>query len=207
MEDMHFSTIIVEDFYSDVEHIRKMALGLDYPKPKQQTNFPGRNSAQKLLPEDLDTIVSELVQEKVVASNRDFHGHLRISLAQDDAHRGSYVHVDSSVYWAGILCLSLPEHCQGGTMFFRHKELGSDTAPLSKEEVATYGVENWWDAAEKILETDSKKTEKWEHTMEVPLRFNRLILLRPWYWHTAGPSFGDCPENGRLVQLFFFGKG
>ena len=46
--------------------------------------------------------------------------------------------------------------------------------------------------------------EKWELTSVVPMRFNRLILLRPWLYHTAGPSFGDCPENCRLVHLFFF---
>ena len=22
-------------------------------------------------------------------------------------------------------------------------------------------------------------------------RFNRLLLLRPWLWHNAGPGFGD----------------
>jgi hypothetical protein len=29
-------------------------------------------------------------------------------------------------------------------------------------------------------------------------------LFRPWFWHTAGKSFGDSLENGRLVQLFFW---
>ena len=40
--------------------------------------------------------------------------------------------------------------------------------------------------------------------MQVPMRFNRLVLLRPWLWHTAGPAFGDRPENARLVYLMFF---
>ena len=34
--------------------------------------------------------------------------------------------------------------------------------------------------------------------------FNRLILYRPWLWHSAGESFGDSVENGRLVQLMQF---
>jgi hypothetical protein len=33
------------------------------------------------------------------------------------------------------------------------------------------------------------------------------VLLRPWLWHTAGPGFGDAPENGRLVYLMFFQSG
>jgi hypothetical protein len=40
--------------------------------------------------------------------------------------------------------------------------------------------------------------------MTVPMRFNRLVLLRPWLWHTSGPGFGDSVENGRLVYLMFF---
>ena len=40
--------------------------------------------------------------------------------------------------------------------------------------------------------------------MTVPMRFNRLVLIRPWLWHTAGASFGSSLEDGRLVQLFFF---
>jgi hypothetical protein len=55
-----------------------------------------------------------------------------------------------------------------------------------------------------IIERDSTDDAKWEMTMRVPMRFNRLILLRPWLWHTAGAAFGDRPENGRLVYLMFF---
>ena len=56
-----------------------------------------------------------------------------------------------------------------------------------------------------IIEQDSLDDSKWERNMSVPMRFNRLILLRPWLWHTAGPAFGDRPENARLVFLLFYG--
>jgi len=55
-----------------------------------------------------------------------------------------------------------------------------------------------------IIERDSVDDSQWEMTMRIPMRFNRLVLLRPWFWHTAGPAFGDRPENGRLVYLMFF---
>jgi hypothetical protein len=55
-----------------------------------------------------------------------------------------------------------------------------------------------------ILTRDSLDDRAWEHTMTVPMRFNRLLLLRPWLWHTAGENFGDSLENGRLVFLLFF---
>ena len=56
----------------------------------------------------------------------------------------------------------------------------------------------------RIDERDSVDDSQWEMTMRIPMRFNRLVLLRPWFWHTAGPAIGDRPENGRLVYLMFF---
>ena len=41
----------------------------------------------------------------------------------------------------------------------------------------------------------------------VPMRFNRLVLLRPWMWHSAGEAFGSTLEDGRLVYLMFFNRG
>lgn len=55
-----------------------------------------------------------------------------------------------------------------------------------------------------VLSADSSKDDAWECTMSVPMRFNRLVLLRPWLWHTAGPGFGDSLASGRLVYLLFY---
>jgi hypothetical protein len=40
--------------------------------------------------------------------------------------------------------------------------------------------------------------------MRLAMRFNRAIFYRPWLWHSAGPGFGEVPENARLVQLLSF---
>lgn len=201
---MHTSIIVVDDFYNDPEDVRRVALGFDYPTPASQQNFPGRNSRQRLLVDGLDAIVSELVSEPVRGHAGLFHGHCRISLAGEDADRRYHVHVDPDCYWSGILYLTRPEHCQGGTEFFRHKALGTDRCPIYAHEVREYGVGTYFEAADKIIQRDSNDLSRWELLMTVPMRFNRLVLIRPWLWHTAGPSFGATPEDGRLVQLFFF---
>ena len=46
--------------------------------------------------------------------------------------------------------------------------------------------------------------DKWEHTMTVPMRFNRMAIYRPWLWHSSCPAFGDAIEDGRLIQLVGF---
>ncbi len=202
---MQTSIIVVDDFYDDPMRVRQRALELGYPKPETAPNFAGRNSVEWITPRGLDQAVSALVNEPVVGIKRFGHGRCRISLAGDDSARRFYVHVDAGAYWAGVMYLNLPEHCRGGTEFFQHKRLGTDRAPIYPHEMAEIGAKNYREAAEPIIESDSADLSKWHRVMTVPMRFNRLILLRPWMWHAAGPSFGDSLQNGRLVQLFFFG--
>ncbi len=100
--------------------------------------------------------------------------------------------------------MSEPEHCAGGTDFFRHKRTGTDEAPSTPEALRAHGYSSFEEMHQDIVERDSLDEAAWELTMRVPMRFNRLILLRPWLWHTAGPGFGDNARNGRLIYVMFF---
>jgi hypothetical protein len=194
------SIVIVDDFLPRADALRTAALRLTYPE--LQGNFPGRNSLQRIEMQGLEREVSRLVGEAVrpVEPMRS-HAKCRIALERDAGR--AHVHIDDA-YWSGILYLSRPEDCQGGTEFFRHKASGTDRAPRDHAEAQAMGFESPGDAAQQILAQDGLDPDKWELTMQVPMRFNRLILLRPWLWHTAGPAFGDQLENGRLVYLMFF---
>ncbi|WP_234412180.1 DUF6445 family protein [Stenotrophomonas sp. YAU14D1_LEIMI4_1] len=92
----------------------------------------------------------------------------------------------------------------GGTEFFRHRRTNTDRLALNPAELAALGYADGAAMHRDIIERDSNDESAWEPTMTIPMRFNRLVLLRPWFWHTAGPAFGDCAENGRLVYLMFF---
>ncbi|MGH8072538.1 MAG: DUF6445 family protein, partial [Lysobacter sp.] len=81
---------------------------------------------------------------------------------------------------------------------------GTDRAPFNDEEIAKMGFSSREAMYQQLIERDGTDDSKWEMTMHVPMRFNRLVMLRPWLWHTAGPAFGDRLENGRLVYLMFF---
>lgn len=201
------SMIVVDDFLQDPVGHRHNALALDFPRPDALPNFAGRNSSAPLPVPNVDRAVSAIVSEAVVGEQQFGHGKCRLSLAADDATRRFYVHVDAGAYWAGVLYLNPPERCTGGTEFFRHRELGTDRAPIYEHEMKAVGASNYREAAEPVIAADSSNLDKWEHLLTVPMRFNRLILLRPWLWHAAGPSFGDDLESGRLVQLFFFLPG
>lgn len=197
---MTTTLIVVDDFFDDVDAVRAAALKLTYPP--QQGVFPGRNSVERLTLPGLDQAVSQLVGEPVRAVNpRQSHCKCRITLA-GDAGTG-HVHIDPA-YWSGIVYLSLPQHCRGGTEFFRHRQTGTERAPYDDAEAATWGFGSGREMVNQIIGRDGLRPEAWEPTMTVPMRYNRLVLLRPWLWHTAGEKFGDSLDNGRLVLLFFF---
>lgn len=198
---MPTSFIVVDDFLDNAQQVRDAALGLTYPDV--QGPYPGRNSLQRLNIEGLNQEISRLVGEPLIPmTHNQAHGKFRIAHANDIG--SAKVHVDAS-HWSGILYLSRPEDCQGGTEFFRHKASNSERVPYNDQEaMQKYGAPSAKQWVTDILDTDSNDDSKWEMTLRIPMRFNRLVLLRPWLWHTAGESFGTTLEDSRLVYLMFF---
>lgn len=197
---MTTSLMVVDDFLPEPRILREAALRLTYPD--LQGAFPGRNSLERLGIDGLSAHVSQLTGERLRPMEPlGSHSKLRITLASD-VGRGM-VHVDPG-YWSGILYLSRPQDCRGGTDFFRHRRTNTDRRPMNQEEVTALGYPDYDASHRDIIERDGLDESAWEKTMSVPMRFNRLVLLRPWLWHTAGPGFGDSLENGRLVFLMFF---
>jgi len=197
---MPTSVIIVDDFLQDPCVVREAALKLTYPS--HGAMFAGRNSVERVAISGLAEQVSRLVGEDLMPIEPlQSHAKCRLTLAQDRGR--SRIHVDRS-HWSGILYLSRESDCTGGTEFYRHRRTGMDRWPINRDELSATGMASIEEVRREIVEKDSNDPEKWELTMQVPMRFNRLLLLRPWFWHTASPGFGDSLDNGRLVYLMFF---
>jgi hypothetical protein len=194
---------VIDDFLSNPDAVRQEALSLNYAV---QGRFPGLNSVEKIRLQGLENVVSALVREPVRAPwTKDFsHGSCRLALAKDD--QPGRIHIDQS-HWSGILYLSRPEDCQGGTEFYRHIRTGTDRVPMDPEGLKRIGYSSYEELQHDILDKDALDRSQWELTYTVPMRFNRLVLLQPHYWHTSGAGFGDSIENGRLVYLMFFMRG
>ena len=194
---------VIDDFLRNPDEVRAEALTLNYAVGGR---FPGLNSVEKLRIGGLEQVVSALVREPVRAPwTDDFsHASCRLALAKDD--QPGRIHIDQS-HWSGILYLSRPEDCQGGTEFYRHIRTGTDRVPMDREGLKAIGYSDYKELQHDILDKDAFDRSKWELTYTLPMRFNRLVLLQPHYWHTSGAGFGDNVENGRLIYLMFFMRG
>lgn len=197
------SLLILDDFLSDPLAARRAALALDYDASFKRGNYPGHISTTPLAIQGLDARISDIIRAPVEPAAGTSHNHCRITLKGDKGRSG--VHIDPAFY-SGILYLSLPEHCKGGTEFFRHKRTGLERVPNDPVEVTEAGYADINGLIEDVVNRDTMNKAKWERTMLIPMRFNRLILFSPWLFHNSGAAFGTSPENGRLVHLMFFAK-
>jgi hypothetical protein len=195
------SFIMIDNFLADPEHARGEALRLGYDRAQKDGNYPGVLSNRPLPIEGLDRIVSGVVGVPLKAAPGTVHGHCRLTLRAEKGLSG--VHVDPAAY-SGVLYLSSPEHCRGGTDFFRHRRTGLDRVPEQPLDIARAGYADVNLLIEKVVNADTLKPARWERSFTAPMRFNRLILFSPWMFHNSSVGFGDRPENGRLVYLMFF---
>lgn len=198
---MYRSLVIVDDFYDQPEKVRHAALSLAYPPHDGPLTFPGRNSQQKIEPPGLTQAISGILGEPLQPAKGAgaFHCFFRVTLAGEPSRYR--VHVDPNrLAWVGVVYLSKAEDCQGGTSFFRHRGLASDRTPTRQDELTALGVSN----IAELLQRDGNDETAWEELMTLPMRFNRMVLYRPWLWHSAGEAFGDSLQNGRLIQLLAF---
>jgi hypothetical protein len=193
--------LMIDDFVANPHELRRQALGLGYDPAHKQGNFPGLTSERSLAIPGLDEYVSKAIGALVQAAPGTLHGHCRLTLKGDRGLSG--VHIDPAFY-SGILYLSLPEHCRGGTDFYRHRRTGLDRVPLTAPAIHAAGYADVNLLIEEVVNHDTLKPARWERSFTAPMRFNRLILFSPWMFHNSAAGFGDRAENGRLAYLMFF---
>jgi hypothetical protein len=198
--------IIIDDFYDEPDRIRQMALAMN--KTSASGNYAGSMTDQPFFTEDHARVFQLLTGETVVAGTK-FCGRFRFTHDKDRASQ--HIHFDPAPgqIWAGVLYLSLPEHYQHqskdnnfGTEFWQHRQTGLSSIPLLQPELDRYG---WYGVPElrHFLETDGMDESLWTQTLQVPMCYNRLVLFRPWLFHSPGRWFGNTDENCRLIQTFF----
>lgn len=174
--------VIVDDFYSDPDAIRQKALNSQYQAPPGNTTRlaktakcgePEANSMCKLLQpyiKERDIVAVSIVYRYTL----------------EDILKKACCHVDGCSY-AGIVYLTRPEDCAGGTTIFRHKLTGDDIYNPRHRNIYDFADES-----------------QWEIIKEVDMSYNRLVMYPGQLFHSITPVFfGDNINNARLTQNVF----
>ena len=192
---------VIDDFLRDAELMRRLGLQAEYPVPLETPWYPGRNSSRPFPIAGLDQMIGHITGRAVAPLADSAHTKFRVCLA-DEVGKGG-VHIDNC-HWTGVYCLTLNEHAHGGTDFFRHRPSGTLRAPVYAEDWSSWPFDTVAKLWNEVIHPHTNDASKWERVRSVPMKFNRLVLFRPWLWHNAGAGFGDRLENGRLIYLLSY---
>ncbi|OBV37333.1 DUF6445 family protein [Janthinobacterium psychrotolerans] len=204
---------IIDDFLPDPAAWRAQALALPFEQQRYAgQNYPGSQTDGQPCQAIMERIATALGREIRFISPD--NGSYRLSYA--DAMARTDIHVDNETggnfnFYAGVLYLNPPEQCQGGTTFWRHQPSGWYRR-LPEADVKAGGYASFKDFQKRWLPNSTvqkfndlqERRDSWQALLEVPMRHNRLIMYKGHYFHSLSSVFGDAPDNGRLVQLFFF---
>ena len=193
---------IVDDFYTDPDMVRNRALEMN-KNDDNDGNYAGIMTKDNFLTQEHIDNISRLVGHYVQPSTS-FTGKFRFT-KQDDPFKQE-IHFDpgdNNCAWAGVVYLTPNIENTDGTIFWKHKRTGLESIPRTLEGINQHG---WKDEKDLkvFLDTEGMDHSYWDKTMNVPYKYNRLVLFRPWMFHSPGPAFGNTIETSRLVQTFFW---
>lgn len=200
-------TIVVDDFYPNAQAVRAML----YSMPREENskgNYAGFMTQQAFMTDQHYHILEHILGEPVVATT-ELCGKIRFTFEHHTAKQ--HIHFDPGVagIWAGVCYLQTPDYYpldnRMGTSFWKHKRTNLTHVPLTQQGIEQHGWYNSQDLV-TLLETEGMQEDLWECTLHVPYKFNRLVLFRPWMFHSPGESFGDHVSNCRIVQTFFLSQ-
>lgn len=206
MFNQHY--IIIDDFYHDPDHIRHMALSM--PTVDLEANYAGVMTTEAFATENHKAVFEHLTGDSDLMPGTKLSGKFRFTLATDQYRQHIHFDPGPGQIWAGVVYLSLPRDYETiqtadhscGTKFWLHNRTGLQSFPLTKAAQTQHGWPDF-DAMKNFLDTEGLDESLWTLTLDVPMRYNRLVLFRPWMFHSPGAFFGDCRENCRLIQTFF----
>lgn len=201
---MNKNIIVVDDFYPNPNAIRKHALSVEYQSKDSKNNWPGRDSLDAYIDPETVIIISDIVGTTLTTHDSNKCSYYRIT---GENQKGTqHIHFDPNpgLIWAGVVYLTPTEKINSGTKFWRHKKYGWEKSP-TLEEGEKHGISDH-SSMLNFFETDGIDESKWEEILNIPFKYNRLVLFRPWLFHSGGIPFGQSDEDSRLVQLFFFHK-
>lgn len=202
-------SIILDEYYPNAKEIRELALNLDY-KPKSNATYPGGEAYSneynwESVRNNLMKYITASPNESPPEGKNFLQGKFRLALEIDNKIRPDGIHQDIQRY-SGIIYLSKNEDLQGGIGLYKCKyteEIGITAKWL--EMISTrYDEPIGTNLFLNHVQTHLKNWDNWIMIGELPMRFNRAIILMAHCFHASTGIFGSEKKTGRLTQHFEF---
>lgn len=198
---------ILDNFYSSPADMRGLALTLDF-QPKLGAQYPGGEAYSDAF--DWESVRQELfasvktghVEKKVIGKNFR-QGKFRLATNFDNECRPDGVHQDQQKY-SGIIYLSRNQDLFGGIGLYKCKLSGELAITRQWIEVMSEscGYLPLDDKFKDHIAGYMRDWNNWELIGELPMRFNRAIILMSRCFHASTGLFGSSKKTGRLTQHF-----
>lgn len=185
--------VIVDEFLTAPDTIRKMALQLEY-SPQGSKGL-----RSKFLPDTSHyvPVFERLLNRRISKWDYPLNGRFQFCTSHDQI----VYHADEQNY-GGILFLTPDAPPESGTTFYRSK-----ANKLTKSPTQATAHNLGRDRRELHNEMFQNKlfdSTAWEPLDRFANRYNRLILWTARHVHAASCYFGHNINTGRLFQIFFF---
>jgi hypothetical protein len=201
--------IIVDDFYGNPDMINQIAKNMK-TEEISSGNYAGIMTTDDLFTDDIRYIFSQMSGVELVGGT-ELNGRFRFSTVNDTAKQQIHFDPGLNQVWSAVVYLekeppdSTEEDLRNyGTHFWTHNRTGLSSIPMTQEGIEQHGWKGVSDLKE-FLETEGNDESLWTRTFTVPYRYNRLVMFRPWLFHSPGQHFGLDKSACRLIQTFFLG--
>jgi len=195
--------VVKDNFLYDPNKARQMGIRANYDacEDKTEWHWIDAQSTTTIDKPALETTFTELIGESVELVEADYH---KFNMSYENPYDLLHIHHDDYDY-IGIVYLNTPDQYdeKDGTLIVSHTETGIDY--MDEERFGNHDTYRGG-TIDDYTNNDSYDLSKWTTKMFIPMKFNRLVLFEPRYYHVGTRVFGDSLETGRLVEVFHMKK-
>lgn len=191
---------IIDDFYTNPDVIRELAINADYNSGAKY-NYPGYHSSKMYANKDVLKNRFEEIIKKEIRVEPNLFGSFRIMTKHSSVKTN--VHLDLK-NWAALVFLTPNPNLDCGLGIFRHKDTNFSSKP-DDWECRKLGYEDFQEFEGEVIHKDKSNLDKWEMLTYVEPKYNRLALIRgDLLFHAGINGFGENLEDSRITHNFFF---
>jgi hypothetical protein len=195
---------VVDAFYLRPDKIRLRAVAMDYFEPERFTGW----RTQAYQPRGIKKLIETRFRIKIDYWEDDLNaieasnGVFFSAFANGSRAELVGVHFDEPLTWTTLVVYLTPDApCDAGTSLWQHRETGLISKPTRRDALR---LGTTFEKLITIVERDRTILNRWVEIDRIGNVYNRAVIFRGGFFHSATRHFGNNRYNGRLYQSFHF---